>query len=185
VILDPSQPIDGLADSKQLLPERREQLAVQVRDRAFAWGIGIAEVDEIDRLNILQATLRAMVRAVQALPRAPQHVLVDGNRLPDFSVLAIPVTAQAIVRGDASCQPISAASILAKTTRDALMRQFGRQHPQFTFGIHKGYPTRVHLAELQRNGPTELHRKSFGPVRSLLPVRPQPTALQPEVAIEP
>ncbi len=167
VILDPARPIDGLADSKVLSPEQRERLAALIRERALAFAVGHADAAEIDAVNILQATLRAMLRAVAGLPLRPAHLRIDGNRLPRLAELPFRVTAEAIVRGDASCAEISAASILAKTVRDAQMRAYGNRFPKFSFAVHKGYPTRLHLEELRRWGPTELHRLSFGPVKSL------------------
>jgi ribonuclease HII len=163
VILDPHQPIDGLRDSKQLAPARREALAAAIRARATAWAVAQASVQEIDALNILQASLLAMKRAIEALQPAAQFALIDGNRLPR---LAIP--ARAIVGGDALEPAISAASILAKTQRDALMRQLDRVHPGYGFAAHVGYPTAEHLARLRERGPCAAHRRSFAPVRALL-----------------
>lgn len=161
VILDPEQPIAGLADSKVLSPGRREWLAGQIRARALAWSIEPAGVEEIDRVNILQATMAAMARAVDKLSVIPDEVLVDGNRLPP---LRLP--ARAIVRGDALEPAISAASILAKTARDAHMLQLHGMFPDYGFDRHKGYPTAEHLAVLARLGPTPQHRRSFAPVRA-------------------
>ena len=141
VILDPSRHIDGLADSKALSASRREELAGQIRRHALAWGIASASVEEIDTINILQASLLAMCRAVEQLSIAPQEVLVDGNRCPR---IAFPV--RAIVKGDSSIPAISAASILAKTERDAEMRRLHQRYPQYGLDRHKGYPTRAHLA---------------------------------------
>lgn len=163
VILDPARPIDGLDDSKRLSESRRERLAEAIRHRAVAWALGRAEVDEIDRVNILQASLLAMQRAVAALPVAPTLALVDGNRAPDF-----PCPTRAIVGGDASEPCISAASIVAKVARDREMTALDRYYPDYGFSRHKGYPTRVHLAALQQYGVTPVHRRSFGPVRRLL-----------------
>ena len=162
VILDPERPIPGLADSKVLSPKRRESLAQQIRARALAWSIEPAEVEEIDRINILHATMAAMARAVERLSVTPDEVLVDGNRLPP---LRLP--ARAIVRGDALEPAISAASILAKTARDAHMLRLHEMWPDYGFDRHKGYPTAQHLAALARLGPTPQHRRSFAPVRSL------------------
>jgi len=165
VILDPSSPIDGLADSKRLSPRRRQAVADLIRERAKAWALGRAEVEEIDRLNILHASLLAMRRAVEALPVVPAKVLVDGNRCP---VLACP--SEAVVRGDARVACISAASILAKVARDAEMVELDRSYPGYGLAIHKGYPTALHLEALSRLGPSPIHRRSFGPVRKLAPV---------------
>jgi ribonuclease HII len=159
VILDPGRQVRGLKDSKVLSPERREELAVRIRERAIAWATGSADVDEIDRLNILHATMLAMRRAVEALPVAPEEALVDGNRCPSLACRT-----RAIVKGDRDVKAISAASILAKTTRDALLVEFDRAYPQYGFAQHKGYGTPEHLAALERHGPCPLHRRSFAPV---------------------
>lgn len=163
VILDPARPISGLADSKKLSERRREQLAGQVREQAMAFAIGRASAEEIDRINILQASLLAMQRAVEGLGLVPEWVLVDGNRLPRWSYRA-----DAVVKGDARVPAISAASILAKVARDADMYALDCEYPQYGFARHKGYPTRDHLAALQRHGATPLHRKSFAPVHAVL-----------------
>jgi ribonuclease HII len=163
VILDPARPIAGLADSKKLSERKRERLAVEIRDKALAFGIASASVEEIDRINILQATLLAMRRAVEALAVQPAEALIDGNRCP---VLAIP--ARAIIRGDASEPAISAASILAKTARDAEMRHIHEAFPQYALDRHKGYDTQAHRAALSLHGPAVFHRKSFAPVKALL-----------------
>lgn len=163
VILDPERPIDGLADSKKLSPARREKLAVLIRERALAWSVAEASVEEIDRLNIFHATLLAMRRAVETLGRRPDKVLVDGNRCPE-----LPMPGRAIVGGDALIPSISAASILAKTARDASMLELHALHPGYGFDRHKGYPTVVHVEALQRLGPTPHHRRSFAPVRVAL-----------------
>lgn len=163
VILDPERPIDGLADSKKLSPARREKLAVLIRERALAWSVAEASVEEIDRLNIFHATLLAMRRAVETLGRRPDEVLVDGNRCPE-----LPMPGRAIVGGDALIPSISAASILAKTARDASMLELHALHPGYGFDRHKGYPTVVHVEALQRLGPTPHHRRSFAPVRVAL-----------------
>ena len=162
VILDPAQPIVGLADSKQLSAGRREALAEQVRVRAISWSLGRADVDEIDRLNILQASLLAMARAVAALAVRPTLVLVDGNRAP---VLACEV--RTIVRGDASVAEISAASILAKVARDKEMEELDGRFPGYGFAVHKGYPTPQHLLALRTLGVSAVHRRSFRPVREV------------------
>ncbi|MFT4925862.1 MAG: ribonuclease HII [Phenylobacterium sp.] len=159
VILDPNRPIEGLADSKKLSEKKRNLLAEQIRERALCWAIGRASPSEIDQLNILQATMLAMTRAVEQLSITPEFVFIDGNRCPP---LAMP--AQAIVKGDARVAEISAASILAKVTRDAEMQALDQIFPQYGFAQHKGYPTKLHLEKLQQHGVTEHHRKSFKPV---------------------
>ncbi len=164
VILDPARPIAGLDDSKRLTARRREALAALIRERALAWALGRAEVEEIDRLNILQATLRAMVRAVEGLTLCPTLVLVDGNRVPP----GLRAPARAVVGGD-GCEPaIAAASILAKTVRDAEMVAAEQHWPGYGFARHKGYGTRDHLEALHRLGPCPLHRRSFAPVARAL-----------------
>jgi len=165
VILDPARPIEGLRDSKQLAPARREQLALQIRERALSWSLGWADVEEIDSLNILGATLLAMRRALCALAVQPAHVLVDGNRLPLLADR--PVTLAAVVRGDATVPAISAASILAKCARDALMPAIDAAYPGYLMQQHKGYPTAQHLEALRRLGPSPQHRRSFAPVRDI------------------
>jgi ribonuclease HII len=164
VILDPEKPIDGLADSKTLSEKKRLALYRIIQERALAWSVAEAGVSEIDQLNILQATLLAMRRAIQQLPVQPEHVLVDGNQLP---VISMP--AQAIVQGDRMIPAISAASIIAKVHRDLIMQEYAKEFPGFAFDLHKGYGTRQHLAELARFGPLNIHRRSFKPVRDLLP----------------
>jgi len=163
VILDPSRPIRGLADSKQLEPERREELALRIRERALAFAIASASVEEIDTLNILQATLVAMRRAVESLGMAPTRVVIDGNQSP---ALAFPT--DTVVGGDAKVRSISAASILAKTARDALMRELHVVRPEYGFDRHKGYSTPEHLSALQMHGACQFHRRSFAPVRAAL-----------------
>ena len=163
VILDPSHPIVGLADSKKLSAARRERLAVEIREKSLAWAIAEATVEEIDTINILQATLLAMQRAVAKLLMVPCEVLIDGNRCP---VLDLPV--RAIVGGDATVAEISAASILAKTYRDAGMLELAEIYPKYGFDRHKGYGTADHLAALRVHGPSPVHRKSFAPVREQL-----------------
>ena len=162
VILDPARPIVGLADSKKMSERTRERLAVEIREKALAFGIAFATVEEIDRLNILQATLLAMRRAVEALAVQPGEALIDGNRCPQ---LAMP--ARAIVGGDATVPAISAASILAKTARDAEMRLIHEAFPQYALDRHKGYDTAAHREALKLHGPASFHRRSFGPVRAL------------------
>ena len=159
VILDARAPIQGLADSKQLSPRRREQLVDEIRAKALCCSIAQASVEEIDRLNILQATLLAMQRAVKGLRLKPHKVLVDGNRLPSLEVLA-----EAVVSGDALIPAISAASILAKVTRDHLLDELHVLHPGYGFDRHKGYGTAQHLLALQTLGPLAVHRRSFSPV---------------------
>ena len=164
VILDPSRPIAGLADSKALSAAKRDLLAVEIRARALAFAVCSIEVDEIDRLNILGATLIGMVRALSALAPLPQLALIDGNRLPR----GLPCAGRTIVGGDASEPAISAASILAKTVRDQRMRELDDLHPGYGFARHKGYPTPAHVDALQRLGACREHRRSFAPVRSVL-----------------
>jgi ribonuclease HII len=166
VILDPACPIDGLRDSKQLDERSRERLAAAVRERALAWCVARAEVEEIDRLNILQATLLAMRRAVQGLALRPARVQVDGNRLPVLADLCD--AAEAIVKGDAKVPAISAASILAKVARDQHLVELDALWPGYQLAVHKGYPTPAHLAALNRLGPAPVHRRSFAPVRAAL-----------------
>jgi len=173
VILREDDQIDGLADSKVLSHGRREELAVQIRNRAAAWAVASASVEEIDRINILRASLLAMRRAVEQLVVEPHEVLVDGLHCPE---IRFPV--RAIVDGDALVSEISAASILAKTARDALMVKMHELYPDYGFARHKGYGTRQHLAALQRFGICPIHRRSFAPVRSLCP--PHPSPLPPE-----
>jgi len=163
VILDPTHPIAGLADSKTLSESKRNSLYLNIKQAALSWSIAQASVEEIDQLNILQATLLAMQRAVQNLHITPDEILVDGNRLPNLSI-----PAQAIVKGDSKIQAISAASILAKVERDKLMAEYQEQYPCFSFGLHKGYGTKQHIAEIEQFGILEVHRKTFNPVKSLL-----------------
>lgn len=163
VILDPRQGIAGLTDSKKLTARRREQLFDQIQDKALCCAIGQASVEEIDRLNILQATLLAMQRAVAGLRLVPARVLVDGNRLP-----RLPMLAEAIIGGDAKVPAISAASILAKVHRDRWCEQIDAEYPQYGFAAHKGYGTAAHLAALRQHGPTPWHRRSFAPVAQAL-----------------
>jgi ribonuclease HII len=163
VILDPQRPVEGLRDSKKLSASRREELAILIRERALAWAIASASVAEIDELNILQASLLAMHRAVQGLDVQPEYVLVDGNRLPDWSYVSEPV-----VRGDDRVPSIAAASILAKVHRDNALIALGAQYPGYGFASHKGYPTAAHLQALQTLGVTPVHRRSYGPVKKVL-----------------
>ncbi len=163
VILDPDHPIPGLGDSKKLSEKKREQLAPLIRERALAWAIGRSSPAEIDELNILQATMLAMSRAVAALSVPPGFVFIDGNRCPK-----LPMPAQAVVKGDSRVAEISAASILAKVARDQEMIALDAQHPQYGFARHKGYPTKDHLAALARHGVLPEYRRSFKPVAALL-----------------
>lgn len=161
VVLDPQRPIDGLADSKVLSASTRQALALTIRAQALAFAVASATVAEIDHLNILQASLLAMRRAVLALRVRFDRVLVDGNQVP-----SLPFEVAPVIKGDARVPAISAASILAKTERDALMDRLARRFPQYGFAQHKGYPTPEHLAALAIHGPCRIHRRSFGPVRS-------------------
>ena len=163
VILDPGAHIAGLADSKALSAFRREELAEQIRGRALAWAIAWATVAEIDTINILQASLLAMRRAVEQLSVAPSEVLVDGNQCP---MIEFPV--RAIIKGDSKIPAISAASILAKTARDAAMLRLHLLYPRYGLDRHKGYPTAAHLAALEQHGVCEIHRRSYAPIRRLL-----------------
>jgi ribonuclease HII len=165
VILDPARPIPGLRDSKELPPETRERLALRIRQRSAAWAIGIADAGEIDVLNILQASLLAMRRALFGLAIAPARVCVDGDRCPDGGALAFRGPMEAIVRGDAIVAEISAASILAKVARDAFMTRAAAYYPHYGFERHKGYATADHLDCLTAHGPCRIHRQSFAPVR--------------------
>lgn len=164
VILDPARPIQGLADSKKLSEKRRLQLADEIREKALCWSLGRAEVAEIDKLNILHATMFAMTRAVAGLSIEPQWTLIDGNRVP----VDLVGVASAVVKGDALVPEISAASILAKVARDAEMQQLHELHPEYNFAAHKGYPTAEHLAAIKKYGILAEHRRSFKPVRDLL-----------------
>jgi ribonuclease HII len=166
VILNPEHPIIGLKDSKLLTEKRREQLALEIKRSALSFCTAEASVEEIDRINILQASLLAMQRAVRGLSLKPEQVLVDGNRLPDLDI-----PAQAIVHGDRLVEAISAASILAKVARDALMVDYHRQYPEFSFHLHKGYGTKKHLEELEQYGCLEIHRRSFSPVKAVWQIK--------------
>lgn len=163
VVLDPARRIKGLADSKKLSAQRREELAPQIRERALAWSVATASVAEIDSINILRASLLAMRRAVEALALLPRELLVDGLYCPQVSM-----PARAIVKGDNSVPEISAASILAKVARDAEMCRLALRYPQYGFEHNKGYPTPDHLEALQCFGATEVHRRSFAPVAAVL-----------------
>ena len=160
VVLDSSRPIEGIRDSKELSPARREELAAEIRESASAWAIGRADVEEIDRINILRATLVAMRRAVAGLGVTPAVAYVDGNMRPTLSCPAV-----AVVRGDATMPMIGAASILAKVTRDQEMRRAAERFPGYDFDRHKGYATAAHLRALTRLGPTPIHRRSFAPLK--------------------
>lgn len=164
VILDPTRPILGLNDSKKLTAARREKLFDEIREKALSWCIARAEVEEIDQLNILHATMLAMQRAVEGLHVTPKLALIDGNRCPKLQV-----PSAAVVKGDSQVPAIAAASILAKVSRDREMQALDQQYPGYGIAGHKGYPTAVHLEALRRLGPTPVHRRSFAPVRALLP----------------
>ena len=163
VILDPNRPIAGLNDSKKLTAKRREQLAFEIREKALAWSLGRAEVEEIDAINILQATFLAMQRALEGLAVQPDLVKIDGNRCPPSAYKM-----EAIVGGDATVAEITAASIIAKVARDAELVALDVVYPQYGFAKHKGYGTAVHLAALREFGATPIHRRSFAPIRDIL-----------------
>lgn len=163
VILDEHNPIAGLNDSKKLSEKKRNLLAIEIKQKALAWSVVSVDEAEIDRINILQASLLAMKRAVESLDHEPDMVLVDGNKCPDLNYRV-----EAIVKGDSKVAAISAASILAKVDRDQQMMDLHERFPQYGFDRHKGYPTKVHMELLNLHGPCPLHRKSFGPVKKLL-----------------
>ena len=163
VILDPGKPIAGLRDSKKLSEARRDALAIEIRNNALAWSIAQCSEAEIDTLNILQATMLAMRRAIEGLPLPATLALIDGNRCPILSIRS-----EAIIKGDDKVAAISAASILAKTARDAALAELHQQFPQYAFDRHKGYPTALHLERLRAHGVSPVHRKSYAPVRALL-----------------
>lgn len=163
VILDPNNPVEGLRDSKKLSEKKRDFLFDEIRTKALAYSLGRAEVCEIDEINILQASMLAMQRAIAQLPILPEHVLVDGNRCP---VGDIPMTA--VVKGDDRVDVIAAASIIAKVTRDRELIALDAEYPGYGLAKHKGYPTKAHIAALQSLGVTEIHRKSFGPVKKMI-----------------
>ena len=160
VILDPAKPILGLADSKKLSEKKRNLLAIEIRQNALAWSIGRASPAEIDQLNILHATMLAMIRAVEGLANQPNHVMVDGNRCPDWHY-----SSEAVIKGDSLIAEISAASILAKVTRDNEMQLLDQRYPEYGFAKHKGYPTKFHLEKLAQFGPLPEYRMSFKPVQ--------------------
>jgi ribonuclease HII len=166
VILDPEREIDGLADSKKLSALRRKHLAASIRERALSWAVGWAAPPEIDEINILAATMLAMRRAIENLSVTPCGVQVDGNRLPNLGFGDRTLEGEAIVGGDDKVAAISAASIIAKTTRDGIMEFLDRVHPEYEFARHKGYGTAIHLERLRRYGPCTQHRASFAPVRA-------------------
>lgn len=163
VILDPAQPISGLADSKKLSESKRDYLTLEIKNKSLAWAIASCSAEEIDQINILQASLLAMKRAIEMLALVPDLVQVDGNRCPK---IALPC--EAIVKGDSKVQTISAASILAKTARDAELYELDKQYPQYGFAKHKGYPTPYHLEMLSIYGVSDVHRRSYAPVKKLL-----------------
>ena len=173
VILDPNNPVEGLNDSKKLTEKKREKLFIEIREKALAWAIAEASAAEIDEYNILQASLLAMRRAVEALPVQPEHVLVDGNKVPQ----GLAMSCDAVVGGDALHAEISAASILAKVTRDHQMIEMDQKHPQFGFAKHKGYPTKAHFEAIALHGVIDEHRRSFGPVKKVLAILQQEVKL--------
>ena len=164
VILDPNNPIEGLNDSKKLTEKKREKLFIEIKEKALAWAIAEASHEEIDQINILQASLLAMRRAVEALHLQPEHVLVDGNKVPQ----GLTMSCDAVVGGDALHAEISAASILAKVTRDHQMVELDRQYPHFGFAKHKGYPTKAHFEAIAEHGVIDQHRRSYAPVKKAL-----------------
>ncbi len=166
VILDPSAPIDGLADSKKLTAHRRGFLAVEIKQLALAWSVAWADPAEIDAINILAATMLAMRRAIKGLETPPTRVQVDGNRLPDLCFDGTSIPGQAIIGGDDIVPAISAASIIAKTTRDQMMVELDKVYPCYEFARHKGYGTEIHRDKLREFGPCSAHRQSFAPVRA-------------------
>jgi ribonuclease HII len=171
VILDAAHPISGLADSKKITEKRRNALVIEIKQQALAWAIATSSVEEIDEINILQASLLAMKRAIEAMQKEfaevlngqAIHVQVDGNKRPNISL-----SCEAIVKGDSKVQAISAASILAKTARDANLYELDKQYPMYGFAQHKGYPTKAHMALLQEHGVSPVHRRSYAPVKKLL-----------------
>ncbi|MCB5161659.1 ribonuclease HII [Marinomonas algarum] len=164
VILDPQRPIIGLADSKKLSEKKREALFLEIQEKALCYAVASASIEEIDDINILHASMLAMARSIAKLCIAPEHVLVDGNRIPPN----LPCSAEAVVKGDARHAAISAASILAKVTRDRDIVKAAEHYPEYGFEKHKGYPTAQHLAAIRQHGITPIHRRSFGPVKKIL-----------------
>ncbi|MFJ6207767.1 ribonuclease HII [Lysinibacillus sp. NPDC092081] len=162
-ILDPNNPIEGLRDSKKLSAKRREELAEEIKEKALSWSINIASLEEVETLNVLNATLLGMKRSVESLHIKPDKVFVDGNKLPDLDI-----PAEAIIKGDDLIPAISAASILAKVERDKVIKELHELYPQYGFDKHKGYLTKGHMATLEENGPCPIHRKTYGPIRALL-----------------
>lgn len=169
VILDPDRPIAGLKDSKKLSEHKRDELAVEIKQYARAWAIAQCSIQEIDELNILHASMLAMKRAIESLSIKPELALIDGNRCPKLAIAA-----KAIVKGDDKVPAISAASILAKTARDAVMLDLHRQYPEYGFDRHKGYPTAFHLEQLSIHGVSPVHRKTYAPVRKILELESLP-----------
>ena len=163
VILGPDHGINGLTDSKKLTAKKRETLAEEIKAKATCWALGRAEVEEIDAINILQASLLSMSRAVSALSQRPEKVLVDGNKLPQLDM-----PAEAIIKGDLLIEEISAASIIAKVTRDNEMKAMGEKYPEYGFERHMGYPTAYHMSALQKHGICDIHRRSYAPVQRQL-----------------
>tara|TARA_Y100000310_G_scaffold324520_1_gene386462 strand:- start:511 stop:1119 length:609 start_codon:yes stop_codon:yes gene_type:complete len=164
VILNPENPVVGLNDSKKLSEKKREALFEEIRNKALAYSVARASVAEIDEINILHASMLAMKRAIDSLPIAAEHALIDGNRIPK----KLPCPAEAVVKGDARHAAIAAASILAKVTRDREIVALDEQYPKYGFAKHKGYPTALHLAAIQEHGVCDIHRRSFGPVKRII-----------------
>ncbi len=163
VILDPNNPIEGLTDSKKLSEKNRDRLSIEIKEKALSWALGRAEVEEIDEINILQASLLAMKRAVESLKLSPDHCLIDGNRCPELSC-----SSEAIVKGDLKIDSIGAASIIAKVERDNEMKKMELRYPGYGLAQHKGYPTKKHIEALVKLGVTKIHRKTFAPVKKIL-----------------
>jgi len=163
VILDPNNPIEGLTDSKKLSEKNRDRLSIEIKEKALSWALGRAEVEEIDEINILQASLLAMKRAVESLKLSPDHCLIDGNRCPELSC-----SSEAIVKGDLKIDSIGAASIIAKVERDNEMKEMELRYPGYGLAQHKGYPTKKHIEALVKLGVTKIHRKTFAPVKKIL-----------------
>jgi ribonuclease HII len=178
VILNPARPIAGIGDSKALTERQRDALAIEIRENAIAWSVAWADPTEIDRINILQATFLAMRRALGGLKVVPSHIQVDGNRAPSIAELGWSCSVETIVKGDAKVAAIGAASILAKTTRDAMLVELDGIYPGYGFAGHKGYPTAAHCAALARLGPSAVHRMSFGPVKLAIEKQSSGSAIQ-------